>query len=62
MSSKKSKKVRPGRKPIDPKEKVRNFSTYLTDEEGQSIIKKYGSVTESVRKEVLPKVLTIETV
>lgn len=59
MPSKKVQKIKSGRKTIDPKKKVKNRSTYLTDDEALSIVRQYGSVTQAVREEVLPKVSTL---
>jgi hypothetical protein len=56
MASKKVAKMRAGRKKVDPEKKVKNHSTYLTDAEGKIIAKKYGSITQAVRKEILSKV------
>lgn len=58
MTSKKTSKAKSGRgrKPVDEKKKIVQFSTYLTKTEGSTIVKKYGSLTQAIREEVLPKV------
>lgn len=43
-----------GRKPLG-KEKLLLTSVYLREYEKQAIIEQYGSVTEAIRQEVLPK-------
>jgi len=45
-----------GRKPLGD-EKLILISVYLKKEEKQKIVEKYGSVTNAVRKEILPKLV-----
>ena len=45
-----------GRKPLGD-EKVILVSVYLKKEEKQKIVEKYGSVTNAVREEILPKLV-----
>lgn len=45
-----------GRKPLGD-EKLILVSVYLKKEEKQKIVEKYGSVTNAVREEVLPKLV-----
>lgn len=52
MENKEQKKR--GRKPLG-KEKLLLTSAYLRQYEKEAIIEKYGSVTEAIRQEVLPK-------
>jgi hypothetical protein len=44
-----------GRKPLKEGEKVMLVSVYLKKEDKEAIVAKYGSVTNSVREEVLPR-------
>lgn len=37
------------------KDKVKVVSAYLTESENKRVIRKYGSATKAIRKEVLPK-------
>jgi len=45
-----------GRKPLGDK-KLILVSVYLKKEEKQKIVEKYGSVTNAVREEILPKLV-----
>ena len=47
-------KLKPGRKPIADKLKVKMVSAYLNDKEKTSINKKYGNLTKAVRELILP--------
>lgn len=51
MAKKKS-AGRPAKKSAD---KVKVVSAYLTTTEKNKVVKKYGSLTKSIRTEVLPK-------
>ena len=44
-----------GRKPLKEGEKVMLVSVYLKKEDKEAIVAKYGSVTNSVKQEVLPR-------
>lgn len=45
-----------GRKPLEKGQKVILVSVYLKQEEKDAIVAKYGSVTNAVREEVVPKI------
>jgi len=47
-----------GRKKLEPAQKVTMVSVYLKQEEKEAIVTKYGSVTNAVREEVVPKLET----
>jgi hypothetical protein len=47
-----------GRKKLEPAQKVVMVSVYLKQGEKEAIIAKYGSVTNAVREEVVPKLET----
>jgi len=47
---------RRGRKPIPATERVKVCSVYLNDTDKKAIIKYYGSITNSIKTEVLPKI------
>jgi len=51
-----------GRKPLKEGEKVMLVSVYLKKEDKEAIVAKYGSVTNSVREEVLPKLSKKENI
>ena len=44
-----------GRKPLKEGDKVMLVSVYLKKEDKEAIVAKYGSVTNSVKQEVLPR-------
>lgn len=46
-----------GRKPLDKEEKVILVSVYLKKADKEKIVEKYGSVTNAVKEEVLPKLV-----
>jgi hypothetical protein len=56
MALRKVKKNKVGRKTMDPKDKVKNRSTYLSDADAEIIRKKYGSTTQAIREEILTKI------
>lgn len=45
-----------GRKPLEKGQKVILVSVYLKQSEKDAIVAKYGSVTNAVREEVIPKI------
>jgi hypothetical protein len=47
-------RLKPGRKPIEEKDKVKMCSAYLKQSEKQAINKKYESLTKAVRLLILP--------
>ena len=51
-----AKKERRGRKPMKDSEKLKVCSIYLRDAEKEAIVKKYDSLSNAVRSEILPKV------
>jgi hypothetical protein len=51
-----------GRKPLKEGEKVMLVSVYLKKEDKEAIVAKYGSVTNSVREEVLPRLSKKENI
>lgn len=48
----------PGRPTKKEAEKVKVGSVYLTGKEHSKIVKKYKSLTNSIREEVLPRCIT----
>lgn len=44
-----------GRKPMKPSEKIKVCSVYLRDSDKKAIITRYGTLTNSIKQEVLPK-------
>ena len=49
-------RLKPGRKPMQTKDKVKMVGAYLLDKEKQAINKKYGSLTKAVRLLVLTQI------
>ena len=47
-------RLKPGRKPMEAKDKVKMCSAYLKLNEKNAINKTYGSLTNAVRKLILP--------
>jgi hypothetical protein len=45
-----------GRKPMAENEKVMLISVYLKKEDKLKIVEKYGSVTNALKEEVLPRI------
>lgn len=46
-----------GRKPLKEGDKVMLVSVYLKKEDKEAIVAKYGSVTNSIKEEVLPRLV-----
>ena len=51
-------KLKPGRKPMSEKDKVKMVGVYLRPLEKKAIISEYGSLTNAVRKLILPTLKT----
>lgn len=51
-------RLKPGRKPMQTKDKVKMVGAYLKDNEKRSINATYGSLTNAVRKIILPTLKT----
>jgi hypothetical protein len=51
-------KLKPGRKPMNEKDKVKMVGVYLRPNEKKSIISEYGSLTNAVRQVILPTLKT----
>jgi hypothetical protein len=51
-------RLKPGRKPMQTKDKVKMVGAYLRDNEKRSINATYGSLTNAVRKLILPTLKT----
>jgi len=52
--TKKMGRQKPGRKPIPDDQKVKLVSLYLTKDQKEAIIKKWGSLSKAVRELILP--------
>ena len=50
-------KPKRGRTKVPENQRKRLMSAYLTDDEKNVILAKYGSLTNAVRNEILPKLL-----
>lgn len=46
-----------GRKPLPPELKKQVVQAFLTNEQKSLIVNKYGSLTQAITKEILPKVI-----
>lgn len=46
-----------GRKPLKEGDKVMLVSVYLKKEDKEAIVAKYGSVTNAIKEEVLPRLV-----
>lgn len=46
-----------GRKPLKEGDKVTLVSVYLKKEDKEAIVAKYGSVTNAIKEEVLPRLV-----
>ncbi len=45
-----------GRKPLKEGDKVMLVSVYLKKEDKEAVVAKYGSVTNAIKEEVLPRI------
>jgi hypothetical protein len=53
-------KPKRGRKKLPENQRKRLMSAYLTDEQKNLILAKYGSLSDAVRTEILPKLYLLE--
>jgi hypothetical protein len=51
-------RLKPGRKPMQTKDKLKMVGAYLNENEKKSINATYGSLTNAVRKLILPTLKT----
>ena len=49
-------RLKPGRKSMEAKDKVKMVGAYLLDKEKRAINKKYGSLTKAVRTLILSQI------